>query len=142
MSADALTPAQIQQQIADELALFGDWSERYQYLIDLAKTLPPYPPEFKDEAHLLKGCQSQVFVHVDPRPDLLQIHAVSDSSIVSAQCNAPRCRFHGRHRAQQELVDDAQEWLESPVAARASRGRCAPVAHERYALRAAQSTAS
>jgi cysteine desulfuration protein SufE len=83
MSADALTPAQIQQQIADELALFGDWSERYQYLIDLAKTLPPYPPELKDEAHLLKGCQSQVFVHVDPRADLLQIHAVSDSSIVS-----------------------------------------------------------
>jgi cysteine desulfuration protein SufE len=77
------TPALIQRQIADELSLFGDWSERYQYLIDLAKTLPTYPAELKDEAHLLKGCQSQVFVHFDPRPDVLQIRAVSDSSIVS-----------------------------------------------------------
>ena len=73
----------LQKEIAEEFALFGDWSERYQYLIDLAKTLPPYPDALRDDAHLLKGCQSQVFVNCQPQGDRLIIEAVSDSSIVS-----------------------------------------------------------
>jgi cysteine desulfuration protein SufE len=72
-----------QAEIAEEFALFGDWSERYQYLIDLAKTLTPYPEQFRDDAHLLRGCQSQVFVHFSGSAERLEIHAISDSSIVS-----------------------------------------------------------
>lgn len=77
------TIPELQQQIADEFALFGDWSERYQYLIDLGKSLPSFPAELKVEANLLKGCQSQVFVHFSPRQDELAIRAISDSNIVS-----------------------------------------------------------
>ena len=46
---------------SDEFALFGDWSERYQYLIDLGRKLPPFPDEWKtEEQHRLLGCQSMV----------------------------------------------------------------------------------
>ncbi len=79
--------ADVQQEIVDDFAMFSDWSERYQYLIDLAKALPAFPEELKTEANLLKGCQSQVFVHFgagqERLADKLDIQAISDSSIVS-----------------------------------------------------------
>ena len=74
--------ADVQQEIVDDFAMFSDWSERYQYLIDLAKALPAFPEELKTDANLLKGCQSQVFVHFGGEREL-DIQAISDSSIVS-----------------------------------------------------------
>jgi cysteine desulfuration protein SufE len=78
-----MSAADEQNAIAEEFVLFGDWSERYQYLIDLGKALPEFPAAFKTEAHLLKGCQSQVFVHIEEKNNVLHIQAISDSSIVS-----------------------------------------------------------
>ena len=43
------TPAEAQAAIAEEFAFFGDWSERYQYLIDLGRKLPPFPDAWKTE---------------------------------------------------------------------------------------------
>jgi cysteine desulfuration protein SufE len=73
----------VQAQIAEDFAMFSDWSERYQYLIDLAKSLPVFDAAQKTEVNLLKGCQSQVFVYFGGAPERLDIFAISDSSIVS-----------------------------------------------------------
>jgi cysteine desulfuration protein SufE len=75
--------AQAQQDIAEEFAFFGDWTERYQYLIDLGKQLPPFPDEWKTEAYRVHGCQSMVWLV--PSGDASQMHfdATSDSAIVS-----------------------------------------------------------
>jgi cysteine desulfuration protein SufE len=75
--------AQAQQDIAEEFAFFGDWTERYQYLIDLGKQLPPFPDEWKTEEHRVHGCQSMVWLV--PSGDASQMHfdATSDSAIVS-----------------------------------------------------------
>jgi cysteine desulfuration protein SufE len=75
--------AQAQQDIADEFAFFGDWTERYQYLIDLGKQLPPFPDAWKTEEHRVHGCQSMVWLV--PSGDASQMHfdAASDSAIVS-----------------------------------------------------------
>jgi cysteine desulfuration protein SufE len=75
--------AQAQQDIAEEFAFFGDWTERYQYLIDLGKQLPPFPDEWKIEDHRVHGCQSMVWLV--PNGDASQMHfdATSDSAIVS-----------------------------------------------------------
>ena len=54
------TPAAAQAAIAEEFAFFGDWSERYQYLIDLGRKLPPFPDAWKTDEHRLLGCQSMV----------------------------------------------------------------------------------
>ena len=59
------TAAAAQAAIADEFAFFGDWSERYQYLIDLGRKLPPMPEHERVEANRLHGCQSMVWVVVE-----------------------------------------------------------------------------
>lgn len=49
-----------QQAIAEEFAFFGDWTERYQYLIDIGRRLPTFPDEWKTEEYRISGCQSMV----------------------------------------------------------------------------------
>ena len=77
------TPADAQAAIAEEFSFFGDWSERYQYLIDLGRKLPDLPPEWKTEEHRLTGCQSMVWIVAEGNADSLVFHAISDSAIVS-----------------------------------------------------------
>lgn len=77
------TAAQAQAAIREEFAFFGDWSERYQYLIDLGRKLPPLPEAWKTEEHRLHGCQSLVWIVVKGDAERLDFHAISDSAIVS-----------------------------------------------------------
>lgn len=84
MNAIATTSAeQAQQEIAEEFAFFGDWTERYQYLIDIGKQLPAFPEAWKTEEHRVHGCQSMVWLV--PSGDAAKMHfeAISDSAIVS-----------------------------------------------------------
>ena len=69
--------------IRDEFAFFGDWAERYQYLIDLGRKLPPFPDEWKTEENRLHGCQSMVWIVASGDADRLDFQAISDSAIVS-----------------------------------------------------------
>ncbi|GLQ90329.1 SufE family protein [Dyella flagellata] len=75
--------AQAQHDIVDEFAFFGDWTERYQYLIDLGKQLAPFPDDCKTEDYRVHGCQSMVWLV--PSGDAANMHfeAISDSAIVS-----------------------------------------------------------
>ncbi len=77
------TAAEAQATIADEFAFFSDWSERYQYLIDLGRKLPVFPEDCKTEQHRLLGCQSMVWIVPSGNADKLDFAAVSDSAIVS-----------------------------------------------------------
>ena len=77
------TPAEAQAAIAEEFAFFGDWSERYQYLIDLGRKLPPFPDAWKTEEHRLLGCQSMVWIVPSADASKLEFAAASDSAIVS-----------------------------------------------------------
>jgi cysteine desulfuration protein SufE len=77
------TAAAAQAAIAEEFAFFGDWSERYQYLIDLGRKLPVFPDEARTEEHRLHGCQSMVWITVGGDRDRLDFRAISDSAIVS-----------------------------------------------------------
>jgi len=72
-----------QAAIAEEFAFFGDWTERYQYLIDLGRKLPPFAEADKTEEHKVSGCQSQVWLLPSGDAARLDFLAASDSSIVS-----------------------------------------------------------
>ncbi len=72
-----------QDAIAEEFAFLSDWTERYQYLIDLGRRLPPYPDALKTEAHKVTGCQSQVWLAASGGADRMEFRAISDSAIVS-----------------------------------------------------------
>lgn len=77
------TATAAQDAIRDEFAFFGDWSERYQYLIDLGRKLPPMDDALKTEEHRLHGCQSMVWIVADGDASRLDFTAASDSAIVS-----------------------------------------------------------
>ena len=77
------TAAQAQVAIAEEFAFFGDWSERYQYLIDLGRKLPSFPDGCRTEEHRLHGCQSMVWIVPSGDAARLDFAAISDSAIVS-----------------------------------------------------------
>lgn len=77
------TAAEAQAAIAEEFAFFSDWSERYQYLIDLGRKLPTFPEAWKSEEHRLHGCQSMVWIVPSGDANKLDFAAISDSAIVS-----------------------------------------------------------
>jgi cysteine desulfuration protein SufE len=83
MNTTIPSAAQAQQDIAEEFAFFGDWSERYQYLIDLGKQLPPFPEACKTEEHRVHGCQSMVWLVPGGDASKMHFQATSDSAIVS-----------------------------------------------------------
>lgn len=72
---------EIQDEIIDEFSMFDDWEERYQYMIDLGKTLPLIDDAYKTEDHLIKGCQSRVWVHAEMNGDKVVFTADSDAII-------------------------------------------------------------
>jgi cysteine desulfuration protein SufE len=80
-SRDELLVAQ--QEIVETFELLADWSDRYQYIIDLGRQMAPFPEEWKVEQYRLKGCQSQVWIVTEIKDGRMQIHATSDSSIVA-----------------------------------------------------------
>ncbi|MGQ0503239.1 MAG: SufE family protein [Panacagrimonas sp.] len=72
-------------ELSDTFELLGDWEERYRYLIELGRTLPPMPESEKDEAHKVRGCMSQVWLaHTrEPGPPTrLAFRGDSDAHIV------------------------------------------------------------
>jgi cysteine desulfuration protein SufE len=76
-----MTIKEIQEDIIDEFSMFEDWEERYQYMIDLGKTLPLIDERFKTESNIIKGCQSKVWVHAEMNDDKVVFTADSDAII-------------------------------------------------------------
>jgi cysteine desulfuration protein SufE len=74
---------QAQAAIAEEFAFFGDWTERYQYLIDLGRKLAPFPDSLRSDEYKVTGCQSQVWLVPSGDAQRMDFVAASDSSIVS-----------------------------------------------------------
>lgn len=70
-----------QQAVLDELSLFQDWQERYEYVIGLGKKLPPMDEALKTEDRLIKGCQSQVWLNATSEDGKVHYAADSDSVI-------------------------------------------------------------
>jgi len=94
------TPAEAQLAIKEEFGFFSDWSERYQYLIDLGRKLPPFPEEWKTEEHRLLGCQSLVWIVLQGDADRLDFNAISDSAIVSGLIYLALRVYSGRPAAE------------------------------------------
>jgi cysteine desulfuration protein SufE len=76
-----MTIKAIQDEIIDEFSMFEDWEERYQYMIDLGKTLPLIEEQFKTDDNIIKGCQSKVWVHAEMKNDKIVFTADSDAII-------------------------------------------------------------
>jgi cysteine desulfuration protein SufE len=100
-----------QNAIAEEFSFFGDWTERYQYLIDLGRKLPPLPEELKTEAHKVQGCQSQVWLVASGDAQQLQFRAISDSAIVSGLIALLLRVYSGR--SAREILETEPRFIEA-----------------------------
>jgi cysteine desulfuration protein SufE len=87
-------------EIGAELAMFDDWMDRYQFIIELGRKLPPYPKTWQDEAHQVKGCQSQVWLAADSAGENLYFAGASDAAIVSGLVALVLRVYSGRPRAE------------------------------------------
>jgi len=75
------TIQEIQNEIVDEFSMFDDWMQRYEYMIDLGKSLPLIDEKYKTEDYIIKGCQSKVWVHAGMNDDKVAFTADSDAII-------------------------------------------------------------
>ncbi len=76
-----MTIQEIQEEIIDEFAIFEDWMERYEHMIELGKSLPLIDAEYKTDNNTIKGCQSKVWLHAELEEGKLKFTADSDAII-------------------------------------------------------------
>jgi cysteine desulfuration protein SufE len=72
---------EIEKEIIEDFALFEDWEGKYEYLIDMAKSLPKIDEKYKVEDNIIKGCQSRVWLHSEKQDDKIVFTADSDAII-------------------------------------------------------------
>lgn len=70
------------EDIRSDFEFIDEWDERYKYLIDIGRNLEPYPDKYRDEAHKVRGCASQVWLHSIREGDRLFLKGDSDAHIV------------------------------------------------------------
>ena len=69
------------QEIIEDFAIYDEWLDKYEYLIELGKSLEPFPEEKKTDDHLIKGCQSRVWLDAEKKDGRLWFKADSDAII-------------------------------------------------------------
>jgi cysteine desulfuration protein SufE len=72
----------IEQEIVEEFSLFDNWEDKYEYIIDMGKKLPPLNEAYRIEENKIKGCQSQVWMHSELKDGKVFYEADSDAMIV------------------------------------------------------------
>jgi cysteine desulfuration protein SufE len=99
----------IQLDIIDEFAMFDDWMQRYEYIIDLGKNLPLIEEQFKTDENLIKGCQSKVWLHATENDGVVYFRADSDA-ILTKGVIAILIRVFSEHTPQ-EIIDADTDFI-------------------------------
>jgi cysteine desulfuration protein SufE len=110
---------QTQQELIDEFAMFSDWQDRYEHLIELGKDLPLIAPEKKTEENIVRGCQSRVWLHAqlvsDPSTALgvtPVVHFTADSdAMITKGIVALLVRVYN-DRTPQEILGASTEFID------------------------------
>jgi len=97
--------------IVDTLGFFDNWEERYKYIIDLGKELPPMEDSLKDEEHLVRGCQSQVWINSGIQDNKIWFDADSDAFIVKGLLGVVLAAYNGK-TAEEICAFDVDDYFE------------------------------
>ncbi|MDR3522030.1 MAG: SufE family protein [Acidocella sp.] len=95
--------------IGEELGMFDDWLDRYQFIIELGRKLPAYPAGWQTEEYRVKGCQSQVWLAAKADGDTLYFAGASDAAIVSGLVALVLRVYSGRTRP--EIMATSAQFL-------------------------------
>ena len=82
-----MTIAEKEEQIINEFTLFDDWMDKYNYIIDLGKSLPMIDEKLKTESNLIKGCQSRVWLSAEFDGKVIKFTGDSDAVITKGIAN-------------------------------------------------------
>src|SRR6187402_3442833 len=93
------------EDIVDTLGFFDSWEDRYKYIIDLGKELPPMEEGLRTDEHIVRGCQSQVWLVHELRDNRLFFTADSDAFIVKGLLGVVLAAYNGKTPAQVMAVD-------------------------------------
>ncbi len=104
------TIQETEDEIAEEFALFDNWEDKYEYIIDLGKKLQPLDSKFKVEENKIKGCQSQVWLVADESDGRIYFKADSDAVIVRGLVSM-LIRVLSGHTSQ-EILDAKLEFID------------------------------
>ena len=92
------------QQVIEDFSLYDEWLDKYEYLIELGKSLEAFPEEKKTEENLIKGCQSRVWLDAEEREGRLYFTADSDAIITKGIISLLISVYSGRTR--EEIAGD------------------------------------
>ncbi len=98
--------------LIDTLGFFDSWEDKYKYIIDLGKELPPLDEKLKDETHLVRGCQSQVWIDYSVEEGKLWFNADSDAFIVKGLLGLVLAAFNNK-KPQEVLAFDIENYFET-----------------------------
>lgn len=101
---------QAQEQIIEDFGLFDDWMDRYRFLIDLGRALPPYPDELRTDDWRVKGCINRAWLHGEVRDGRVYYQASSESEIVAGLIALLLKVYSGRKP--EEIVDNPPDFLQ------------------------------
>lgn len=76
-----MTIQEKEQQVIEDFSVYDEWLDKYEYIIELGKSLEGYPEELKTEEHLIKGCQSRVWLNAEVKDGTIVFTADSDAII-------------------------------------------------------------
>ena len=105
-----MTIKEIQDEIVDEFSMFDDWMQRYEYMIELGKSLPLIDDQYKVDDNLIKGCQSKVWVHAEMDNDTLKFTADSDAIITKGIIAILIRAFSNQHP--QDIIDADTDFID------------------------------
>lgn len=100
-----MTIKEIQEEIIDEFSMFEDWMQRYEYIIELGKSIPLIEEKFKTDDNIIKGCQSKVWIHAGENDGKIFFTADSDA-ILTKGIIALLLRVFSDHTPQEILSAD------------------------------------
>ena len=92
-----MTIKEIQEEIVEEFSMFDDWMQRYEYMIELGKSLPLIEDKYKIDENIIKGCQSKVWVHAEMKDEKIEFTADSDAIITKGIIAILIRVFSGQH---------------------------------------------
>lgn len=106
-----MTIEETEQGIVEEFEVFTDWMDKYEYIIELGKTVPKIDEKYKDEAHEIKGCQSKVWLHSELKDKKIIYTADSDAIITKGLVGLVIRVFSGH--TPDEIIDADLSFLDT-----------------------------
>ncbi|MDX1919229.1 MAG: SufE family protein [Candidatus Caenarcaniphilales bacterium] len=99
-----------QAEIVEEFARFSTWEEKYKHLIQLGRSLPKFPEEFRTDQNKVTGCQSQVWLHAELDGQTVKLYADSDAMIVKGLIALLLRLYSGR--TTREIIETQPDFIQ------------------------------